>query len=56
MLTFESSEFSFLIRCASSMMTYRQWNLRKCVFSLFTISYDVTTTSNLPGCRFCSFC
>mmetsp|Transcript_5328 Transcript_5328/g.16713 ORF Transcript_5328/g.16713 Transcript_5328/m.16713 type:complete len:238 (+) Transcript_5328:1963-2676(+) len=48
--TCESRDCSFFIRCASSTITYRQANLRKAVASLVTISYDVTHTSNMPGC------
>lgn len=38
MRTRDSSEFSFLMRCASSMMMYRQWKRLKWFFSLLTIS------------------
>ena len=38
-----------MILWASSMIMYRQWNFLKWFFSLMTISYEVTTTSNLPG-------
>mmetsp|Transcript_8046 Transcript_8046/g.19964 ORF Transcript_8046/g.19964 Transcript_8046/m.19964 type:complete len:224 (-) Transcript_8046:664-1335(-) len=49
-------EFSFLIRCASSMMTYRQWNFLSAFFSRMTISYDVTHTSKQPGCMCSAIC
>jgi hypothetical protein len=52
-IVLESLLFSFLILCASSMMMYRQWNFLSAFFSLMTISYDVTHTSNPPG-RMCS--
>mmetsp|Transcript_40665 Transcript_40665/g.129746 ORF Transcript_40665/g.129746 Transcript_40665/m.129746 type:complete len:200 (-) Transcript_40665:691-1290(-) len=47
--TLESMEFSFLIRCASSMTMYLQWNFLKAVFSLMTISNEVTQMSKLPA-------
>ena len=55
-MVFESREFSFLIRCASSIMRYRQWNFFSAFFSRITISYDVTHTSNFPGCRCSAIC
>ena len=42
-------DFSFFKRCASSMTIYLQWNFFSADFSLITISYDVTQTSNIPG-------
>mmetsp|Transcript_598 Transcript_598/g.2314 ORF Transcript_598/g.2314 Transcript_598/m.2314 type:complete len:290 (+) Transcript_598:1952-2821(+) len=55
-IVLDRREFSFLMRCASSMMMYRQWNFFSAFFSLMTISYDVTQTSNFPGCRCSAIC
>mmetsp|Transcript_11440 Transcript_11440/g.23912 ORF Transcript_11440/g.23912 Transcript_11440/m.23912 type:complete len:217 (-) Transcript_11440:773-1423(-) len=44
-----SREFSFLMRCASSMMMYRQWNFLRRAFSVMIISKEVTQMSHLPG-------
>ena len=54
--TWKRTDFSFLMRCASSMMMYFHLNAVNTAFSLMIISYDVTHTSNAPFCIMVAFC
>jgi hypothetical protein len=54
--TWNRTDFSFLMRWASSMTTYCHFTGRKTPFSLMTISKDVTHTSNAPLASRVAFC
>jgi len=54
--TWKSTDFSFLMRCASSITTYCHLMGRNIAFSLMTISKEVTHTSYAPRAIRVDFC